>query len=112
MGKRKLYNTLINPTSNSEDLQKQYAITQYVHDNYEIFEDIRNELRNIGDFERLYRKLILQRVAPAELSQFHTSLNIILNTNRKVYIPVKMSYELSFYDHRDIKLSLIQPFGG
>ena len=85
MGKRKLHNTLINPTSNSEDLQKQYDITQYVRDNYETFENIRNELKNIGDFERLYRKLILQRVAPAELSQFHTSLNIIL----KIYTTLK-----------------------
>ena len=85
MGKRKLHNTLINPTSNSEDLQKQYAITKYVRDNYESFEDIRNELKNIGDFERLYRKLILQRVAPAELSQFNNSLNIIL----KIYTTLK-----------------------
>jgi len=78
MGKRKLHNTLINPTSNIEELQKQYSITQYVKDNYDTFQHIRNELKNIGDFERLYRKLILQRVAPAELSQFHNSLNIIL----------------------------------
>jgi len=78
MGKRKLHNTLINPTSNSVELQKQYDITQYVKDEYATFENIRGELKNIGDFERLYRKLILQRVAPAELSQFYNSLDIIL----------------------------------
>ena len=79
MGKRKLHNTLINPTSNIEELQKQYEITQYVKDNYHVFQKTRKELQGIGDFERLYRKLILQRAAPAELSQFYNSLNAILN---------------------------------
>ena len=69
MGKRKMHNRLINPTNNSKELKKQYKITNYVRNNFSTFENIRKELKNIGDFERLYRKLILQRVAPAELSQ-------------------------------------------
>ena len=42
------------------------------------FEKLLKELKNIGDIERLYRKLILQRVAPAELSQFYNGLKVIL----------------------------------
>jgi DNA mismatch repair protein MutS len=79
MGKRKLHNKLINPTSNEEELHKQYKITQYIRDNFDKFKEIRAKLKDVGDFERLYRKLILQRVAPAELSQFYNSLMITLN---------------------------------
>ncbi len=95
MGKRKMHNKLINPICDSKELKKQYKITEYVRNNFAMFENIRKELKNIGDFERLYRKLILQRVAPAELSQFYNSLNIIL----KVYITLKSDKKL----HKHIK---------
>ncbi|MHA2341208.1 MAG: MutS-related protein [Candidatus Hodarchaeales archaeon] len=95
MGKRKMHNKLINPICDSKELKNQYKITEYVRNNFAMFENIRKELKNIGDFERLYRKLILQRVAPAELSQFYNSLNIIL----KVYITLKSDKKL----HEHIK---------
>jgi DNA mismatch repair protein MutS len=95
MGKRKLHNRLINPINNSKELEKQYKITKYARDNFAMFENIRKELKNIGDFERLYRKLILQRVAPAELSQFYNSLNTIL----KIYTTLKSDKKL----HKHIK---------
>ena len=79
MGKRKLHNMLIHPTNNSKWLNKQYEIIKYVIDNYDKFSDIRKKLTEIGDIERLYRKLILHRVAPAELSQFYQNLRCILN---------------------------------
>ncbi len=90
MGKRKMHNRLINPTNNSKELKKQYKITNYVRNNFSTFENIRKELKNIGDFERLYRKLILQRVAPAELSQFYDSLKTIL----KIYTILKSDTKL------------------
>ena len=79
-----MHNRLINPTNNSKELKKQYKITNYVRNNFSTFENIRKELKNIGDFERLYRKLILQRVAPAELSQFYDNLKTILSKNLKI----------------------------
>ena len=78
MGKRKLHNMLIKPTSNVEELKKQYDITEYILNNYESFENIRKQLGEIGDIERLYRKMVLQRVAPAELSRFFNNLKTIL----------------------------------
>ena len=95
MGKRKLHNRLINPINDSKKLVKQYKITEYVKSNFSIFEDIRKELKNIGDIERLYRKLILQRVAPAELSQFYNGLKVIL----KIYTTLKSDKKL----HKHIK---------
>jgi len=93
MGKRKLHNRLINPINNSKELNKQYKITNYVRNNFSTFENVRKELKNIGDFERLYRKLILQRVAPAELSQFYDSLKTIL----KIYTILKSDTKLKKY---------------
>ena len=95
MGKRKLHNKLINPINDSKILVKQYKITDYVKSNFSSFEDIRKELKNIGDIERLYRKLILQRVAPAELSQFYNGLKVIL----KIYTTLKSDKKL----HKHIK---------
>ena len=85
MGKRKLHNILIHPVNNSKWLNQQYNIVQYTLDHFDKFADIRKKLNEIGDIERLYRKLILHRVAPAELSQFHNNLNMIL----KIYSILK-----------------------
>ena len=51
MGKRKLHNRLINPINDSKKLVKQYKITEYVKSKFSSFEDIRKELKNIGDIE-------------------------------------------------------------
>ena len=96
MGKRKLHNMLINPVCNSEWLKEQYEIVQYTLDNFDIFQDIRKDLSEIGDIERLYRKFILQRVAPAELIQFYQNLKDIL----QIHTTLKSEDKINNYINR------------
>ena len=96
MGKRKLHNMLINPVCNSEWLKEQYEIVQYTLDNFDTFQTIRKDLSEITDIERLYRKLILQRVAPAELSQFYQNLKGIL----QIYTTLKGEDKINNYINR------------
>jgi len=79
MGKRALHNMLINPICNGNDLTRQYDIVEYAVTNFTELKNLRQKLAEIGDMERLYRKLILLRVAPAELSQFYNNLKCILS---------------------------------
>lgn len=98
MGKRKLHTMLIKPTSNMALLEKQYDITDYILNGFETYEDIRKQLGEIGDIERLYRKLILLRAAPAELSQFYNNLKIIL----EIYSTLENDDEINEYINKPL----------
>ena len=77
MGRRKFKQLLLKPTIDIEYLQKQYAITQYVKNNFEKFEFLRTEFVSFRDIEKLYRKIILNKVCPAELVQFYENMKSI-----------------------------------
>jgi len=98
MGKRKLHTMLIKPTSNIALLEKQYDITEYILNGFERYEDMRKQLGEIGDIERLYRKLILLRAAPAELSQFYNNLKIILD----IYTTLENDDEINEYINKPL----------
>lgn len=78
MGKRKFKNLLLHPTTNIDYLNNEYNITEYIKDNYDRFEDIRKDLNKIRDIERLYRKIILNKVLPCEIAQFYYNMEIIV----------------------------------
>ena len=80
MGKRNLKKQILNPSCNSEYLIGEYNITQYIIDNYE-WEKPYAELNKITDFERMYRKIILNKITPSEL--------IILFDNVKTITTIK-----------------------
>ena len=77
MGKRKFKELLLKPTTNIEYLKKEYKITQYVKDNFEKFEFLRLDFVGFRDIERLYRKIVLNKVCPAELTQFYENMKSI-----------------------------------
>ena len=76
MGKRWLYHKLLNPVTDNNYLKKEYAIQEYVLKNIE-YDAIYSLLGGITDFERLFRKIILGKVAPSDLSMLYDNLNMI-----------------------------------
>ena len=97
MGKRYLRNKLLNPTCDKEYLLKEYEIQDYVDKNIE-WQDMFNNLSRVTDLERLYRKTILNRVAPSDLSNLYDNLKQI----SKLYKQTKIDEKLNLY--------LINPF--
>jgi DNA mismatch repair protein MutS len=84
MGKRKLRNILIQPISDSKSLRREYDIIEHVLVNYDKFYDLFSILKEINDIERLFRKIILCKVAPAEISQLYQNLKNIIVICKKL----------------------------
>lgn len=99
MGKRKLNDIILNPTTNCDYLQKEYDITKYIKQHYEQFEFLRKEFLHFQDIEKLYRKIILNQVAPCELSQFYKNMKSI----KKIYKKLREDPTIVTYLHMYIK---------
>ena len=91
MGKRHLEQRLLNPTTDETYLNKEYAILKYVIgiDTEESFK----QLDGLADFERLFRKIILNRIAPADLSNLYHNLSSV----KKIYRFVSSNSTLNNY---------------
>lgn len=76
MGKRWLYHKLLNPVTDHEYLEKEYSMQEYILKNVE-YSGIYSSMGSIMDFERFFRKIILDKVAPSDLSMLYDNLNMI-----------------------------------
>lgn len=97
MGKRYLTQKILNPTTNSDYLTNEYNIIGHTINltESEPWSEIFNSLKNITDFERMFRKLILHRIAPSDFAVLHDNLKII-NSLRKM---VNKDSKLEAYLH-------------
>ena len=77
MGKRKLYATLVRPSCNHDDLNREYDIGEHLYDN-ELVITSRQELRKVVDIEKLTRKLVLKTTTPYDIYMIHESLQHII----------------------------------
>tara|TARA_B110000046_G_scaffold185288_2_gene226394 strand:+ start:1383 stop:4283 length:2901 start_codon:yes stop_codon:yes gene_type:complete len=77
MGCRHLEQKLLNPTTDEDYLNTEYAILKYATtiDISKMF----NLLDNLTDFERLFRKIILNKVVPSDISTLYDNLTTIKN---------------------------------
>ena len=84
MGKRKFKEQLLKPTIDVDYLKQEYKIIKYVKDNYENFDFLRDEFTGFRDIEKLYRKIILNKVCPDELVQFVENMKSICLIDKKI----------------------------
>lgn len=83
MGKRYIKEQLVNPSTCIEYLKKSYDSIETVLTNYDLFHTIRNQLDSICDIEKMYRKLVLQKVTPYDITILYdtlVNLSCICNT--------------------------------
>ncbi len=93
MGKRYLSEKLLNPTNDTEYLNKEYDIQEYVIKSELDWESNYKSLEKITDFERLFRKIILNKIAPSDLSILYDNLQTIKN----IYKTISKDKELHNY---------------
>lgn len=79
MGKRELNHTLLNPITCIKELNKSYEITEYLLKENKIWLEIRKNLVEIKDIEKIRRKMILQRISPKEYIILFKNFEIILS---------------------------------
>lgn len=84
MGKRSVRQRILNPTTNIKNLEKEYDIIEYTKNSYSDFKITHGLMSRICDFERLYRKIVLKKVTPAELVQFNNNLKLIKIINKQM----------------------------
>jgi DNA mismatch repair protein MutS len=97
MGRRKFKELLLKPSLDIVYLNQQYEITSYVKENYEKYEFLRQEFVGFRDIERLYRKIILNKVCPAELTQFYDNMKTICNIEKKLKNSDKINNYIKSY---------------
>jgi len=92
MGKRCLYHNLLNPVTDSKYLESEYKIQEYALDNFD-YNEIYKMLGEITDFERLFRKIILGKIAPSDISMLYENLSVI----SKIYKIAKLDKTINGY---------------
>ena len=81
MGKRNFSQKILNPTSDIDYLNKEYGMIEHILNNYVDFIKSRENLKEILDLERLYRKIVLNRITPAEIGNIYDNIILI----KKIY---------------------------
>ncbi len=76
MGKRRLFNVIVSPRLDIDYLNKEYDICDYLLNNYKLVDFTRDKLKGLRDYEKLARKLVLNKITPRDLAELYDSLCI------------------------------------
>ena len=77
MGKRKLENILLNPTTNIKRLSNEYDITEFIIDNLTKFKFLSTQLTNMKDVERLTRQIVMRKITPNSIASLYDNLDTL-----------------------------------
>lgn len=77
VGSRLFRRQLLNPIIDGVELKMRYDSIQSVLENFETIQTMRTHLRNIKDIERLYRRIVLEKITPDEMYALYHSLKNI-----------------------------------
>jgi len=78
MGGRLLKRWLALPLKNVGKIKQRHQVVSYLLDDGVSFDKIRNNIKQIGDIERLISKVATQRISPREVIQLKNSLEAIV----------------------------------
>ena len=77
MGKRKLEDILLNPTTNIEHLSSEYDITQFIIENLAELKFISRYLTDVKDIERLTRQIVMHKITPNSITNLYDNFNTL-----------------------------------
>ena len=83
MGRRRFNRILLNPITNSDILNRTYNITEYFLDK-NMWDNIRSRLTNIKDFEKIKRKLIMNRITPRDFYNLYQNLSVLQDIDKRL----------------------------
>jgi DNA mismatch repair protein MutS len=103
IGKRFITDQLLNPIKDKEEIQKRYELSE-TFSSKELRLSLKKELKEIYDIERLWRKIQLNTITPAEFFTFYSSMknlkkikDILLENNEYCFYKIDFNKkELSF----------------
>ena len=99
MGKRKFAYNFLNPTTNADYLQKEYNITEYMLNNYDIYNEfLKLNLFNIKDISKFERQIFLKRMTPKMFFNLYKNISFISDIYDKVIKDTTIKDYLELYE--------------
>ena len=84
MGKRELNSRLLHPVTDIDHLNTEYAIIDYALLHYDRLSFIRDHFSQIRDMEKMYRKIFMKHVTPAEFISFYQDIKSALSVFNQI----------------------------
>lgn len=83
MGKRRFNRILLNPITNKDILNKTYTITEYFLQK-NMWDNIRTRLTTIKDFEKIKRKLVMNKITPRDFYNLYRNLSVLQDVDKRL----------------------------
>ncbi|MBJ7880343.1 DNA mismatch repair protein MutS [Gelidibacter salicanalis] len=113
MGGRLLKRWLALPLISIDKINQRHEVVQYLYDDAIVLKKIQNQIKHIGDIERLISKVATVKISPREVVQLKNALEAIVpiktltqNTNNKALQHIGNSLELCEELRQRIKATL------
>jgi DNA mismatch repair protein MutS len=108
MGKRKFNHMFLSPTTNTEYLQKEYDITEYIISNLEKGNllEWRSKLAEIKDLSKWERQIFLKKITPKSIVLLHDNLQIIQSLFQEIQSNETILSYLKTFEKNIDKISL------
>ena len=91
MGKREFANLLTNPTTDIDYLQREYDITEYLTNQYDMYcPTFKTELSTIKDLSKFQRQVVINKITPKTFVQLYTNVHTIKDIFNKVRMDEQM----------------------
>jgi DNA mismatch repair protein MutS len=85
MGKRKFAYNFLNPTTDTEYLQKEYDITEHLLSKYSFYEDLlAGRLSSISDITKMRRLVFMRKITPETFFKLHNNIQTIKDIHEQV----------------------------
>lgn len=83
MGKREFNQTLLNPITDIDKLNRSYNLTDYVIKENK-WENMRIVLNNMRDIEKIKRKMIMNKISPKDITILSNNIQILKNLYKEI----------------------------
>jgi DNA mismatch repair protein MutS len=93
MGRRKLNYLICNPTTDITTLNDTYDITDKLLQNTEFITKIRRLLHETNDIEKIFRKMVLKKMTPADIVKINNTLQTMISVQGEF---IKENFLLEF----------------
>ena len=99
MGARTLRSWLMNPLKDKKEINKRYDYIELLNKNFLLREELRNDLYEVYDLERLCGKVTCGSLNARDVLQIKNSIKVIPNINR---ILKELNYDIKIEEHLDL----------
>lgn len=105
MGKRQFLNNILNPTSDSSYLQREYNITEYFLTIFDEYQPIlKQSLSTIKDISKWERQIFLKKISPESIVKLYYNLECIKNLYEKIIKDDKIIEYLNYMEKNILKI--------